>query len=320
MSKIIRLEEIKSIAKSLDVVEAMKEGFIQYSNGQCVVPPVGELLFHKPPGDVHIKYGYIKGEKYYVIKIASGFYENPKLGLPSGQGLILLFDQQSGQLEAILLDEGFLTDVRTAAAGALAARYFAPKDLQAIGILGTGVQARLQLLSILKGHSCKTVWIWGRSKEKAQQMKSELGDLEVHLASSPAEVAQMAKLIVTTTPSESPLLFARDIEKGTCIIAVGSDTAEKQELDGGILGEADLLIVDSLPQSQSRGEVYRAMKSVSLKAEKLIELGTAIQDPGLHRTSEEQNIVVDLTGVAVQDMKIASAVYDNAYLGNLKSK
>lgn len=299
--------------KSLDVVEAMKEGFIQYSNGHCVVPPVGELLFEKPPGDVHIKYGYIKGEKYYVIKIASGFYENPKLGLSSGQGLMLLFKQQTGQLEAVLLDEGLLTDVRTAAAGALSARYFAPGKLKAIGILGTGVQARKQLQYILRNHPCKTVWIWGRTREKALQMKTELDELaDIHLASSAAEVAQKANLIVTTTPAEKPLLYSRDIQKGTCIIAVGSDTALKQELDSGILHSADLVIVDSLPQSQSRGELYQAGKAGSRIPGKVIELGRAIQDPGLHRTSEGQTIVVDLTGVAVQDMMIATAVYEYA--------
>jgi ornithine cyclodeaminase len=271
---------------------------------------VGELIFDQPPGDVHIKYGYIIGEKYYVIKIASGFYENPNLGLPSGQGLMLLFNQHTGQLEALLLDEGLLTDVRTAAAGALAARYFAPRDLKAIGILGTGVQARMQLKYILKNHSCKTVWIWGRNEEKAEQMRLELEeDLEIQVASSPAEVAKKANLIVTATPSSSPLLFKRDLQKGTCIIAVGSDTSDKQELDSNILHEADLVIVDSLPQSQSRGEVYQAEKAGSLRAEKVIELGTAIQDPGLLRTSENQINVVDLTGVAVQDIKIASAVY-----------
>ena len=92
MSTIIDLQEIQSIVKTIDVINAMKEGFIQYSNGNTVVPPVGELLFDDPPGDVHIKYGYIKGDDFYVIKIASGFYDNLKLGIPSGQGLMLLFN------------------------------------------------------------------------------------------------------------------------------------------------------------------------------------------------------------------------------------
>ena len=171
MSTIINLKEIQSIVKSIDVVAAMKEGFIQYSNGNTIVPPVGELLFDNPPGDVHIKYGYIKGDDFYVIKIASGFYNNPKLGIPSGQGLMLLFNQKTGQLEAVLLDEGHLTDIRTAAAGALAARYFAPKEIRSIGIVGSVVQAKLQLLHLQEHTPCRTVWLWGRSEDNAQKLK-----------------------------------------------------------------------------------------------------------------------------------------------------
>jgi len=310
MSTIINLEQIKSIVKTIDVIAAMKEGFIQYSNGNTVVPPVGELLFDNPPGDVHIKYGYIKDDDFYVIKIASGFYDNIKLGIPSGQGLMLLFNQKTGQLEAVLLDEGHLTNIRTAAAGALAAKYFAPKKLEAIGIIGNGVQAKLQLLYLQKNNPCNTVWLWGRSKENAQKLKSELEDnFDVNIASTSTEVAQNASLIVTTTPSEIPLLKTEDIKAGMLIMAVGSDTQDKQELESEILKKADLVIADSLPQSKSRGEIYQAVKAGSISEEKVVELGTAIQDSTLQRTNDEQIIVVDLTGVAVQDIMIASAVY-----------
>ncbi|MEZ7854026.1 MAG: hypothetical protein QMB12_02885, partial [Cyclobacteriaceae bacterium] len=97
MPTILKIDEIKSLLKKVDINHAMEIGFKAYSNGQSVVPPVGELLFNNPPGDVHIKYGYILDDDYYVIKIASGFYENPKLGIASGQGLMLLFKQQTGQ-------------------------------------------------------------------------------------------------------------------------------------------------------------------------------------------------------------------------------
>lgn len=310
MSTIINFKEISSIVKEIDVIAAMREGFIQYSNGNTVVPPVGELLFDNPPGDVHIKYGYIKGDDFYVIKIASGFYDNLKLGIPSGQGLMLLFNQKTGQLEAVLLDEGHLTNIRTAAAGALAAKYFAPKKLKAIGIIGTGIQAKLQLQYLQKNNSCRTVWLWGRSKEHAHKLKSELGDnFDVNIASTCKEVAQNTNVIITTTPSEIPLLKTEDIKAGTLIVAVGSDTQNKQELESEILQKADLVIADSLPQSRSRGEIYQAVKAGSITEEKIVELGTAIQHSNLQRANDEQIIVVDLTGVAVQDIMIASAVY-----------
>jgi ornithine cyclodeaminase len=166
MLKIISLDEIKTLLKDIDVIDLMKDAFIQYSIGNSIIPPVGELIFENPPGDVHIKYGYIKGDNLYVIKIASGFYENHKLGLPSGQGLMLLFSQKTGQLESILLDDGHLTNIRTAAAGALAVKCFSSNKTGSIGIIGSGVQARLQLEYIQKNSPCNKVFLWGRNKKK----------------------------------------------------------------------------------------------------------------------------------------------------------
>lgn len=314
MATVIHLKDIKSLLKHTDVVAAMEEGFIQYSNGNTVVPPVGELLFEDPKGDAHIKYGYIKKDDYYVIKIASGFYKNAKLGLPSSQGLMLLFDQKTGVPKAVLLDEGYLTDIRTAAAGALAAKYFAPKKIKAIGIVGTGIQAKLQLQYLQKYTPCKTVWIWGRSKDKSEKFAKELGaDFDIHIAESPAKLAKHCNLIVTTTPSEIALLKATDIQKGTHITAVGSDTEHKQELESELLKKADIVIADSIPQSKSRGEIYRAIKDGKIVADKIIELGIAIQNKKLQRTNDDQITIVDLTGVAVQDIMITKAVY-TAYL------
>jgi len=312
MATIINLIEIKSIIKSVNVVAAMEEGFIQYSNGNTVVPPVGELLFEKPKGDAHIKYGYIKNDAYYVIKIASGFYDNAKLGIPSSQGLMLLFDQKTGVPKAVLLDEGYLTDIRTAAAGALAAKYFAPKNIKAIGIVGTGIQAKLQLQYLQEHTPCKTVWVWGRNLKNTETFVKELeAGFDIHIAKTTTELAKNCNLIVTTTPSELALLKADDIQKGTHITAVGSDTEHKQELESNLLKKADIVIADSVPQSKSRGEIYRAVTAGAISENKIIELGTAIQHSALQRTNEDQITIVDLTGVAVQDIMISKAVYTN---------
>src|SRR6056297_610448 len=316
MTQVLQLSEIKSLLTDVDVVTAMATGFTHYSNGNTVVPPVGELLFTDPPGDVHLKYGYIKNNDYYVIKIASGFYNNPDLGLPSSQGMMLLFNQKTGQPVAVLLDEGHLTDVRTAAAGAVAAQFFAPKSVTGIGILGTGTQARLQLHYLKKVTPCTKVWVWGRNQARLQEFISHFdADYDIQPAKTPHALAQHCNLIVTTTPSEQALLMADAILPGTHITAVGSDTSDKQELDSAILSKADMVIADSIPQSKSRGEIYRAVQSGAISEDKIIELGTAIQDPRLQRASEQQISVVDLTGVAVQDIMITTAVYDN-YLKN----
>ena len=172
--KIVTLDQIKSVLPAIDLTSEIEAGFVAYSHGQSVVPPVGELVMHDPPGDVHIKYGYLTGDDYYVIKIASGFYENPKLGLPSSNGLMLLFSQKTGELGAVLLDEGYLTDVRTAVAGAIAAKYLAPSRVDRIGVVGTGVQARLQLEYLKPVTDCRDVLVWGRGETTLRAYASDM--------------------------------------------------------------------------------------------------------------------------------------------------
>ena len=308
-----RIDEIIHRMNHNELIQYMERAFTSYSSGKAVIPPVGELIFTEPKGEAHIKYGYIKGADTYCIKIASGFYDNPKIGLPSSQGMMLLFSQKTGQPLAVLLDEGLLTDIRTAAAGALAAKYFAPKKIKAIGIIGTGIQARLQLQYLKEITSCRKVWVWGRNQENAQRFKNDLEkEFDVHIATLTAELASQCNLIVTTTPATKPLLKAEYILPGTHITAMGSDTATKQELESELLNKADILVVDSIPQSQSRGEVFRAMQDGLISPGKLAELGKVIRDPALQRKNDQQISVVDLTGVAVQDIMIANAVY-NAY-------
>lgn len=310
MTAIINKKEIESFISKMDTIAAMEEAFIQYSNGNSVVPPVGELLFDNPTREVHLKYGYIKNEDFFCIKVAGGFYENAKLGISSSQGLMLLFSQQTGEIKAILLDNGYLTDIRTAAAGALSTKYFAPKQIKGIGILGTGIQGKLQLQYAQKNNPCKTVWIWNRSIKGAQSYEKELGgEFDIRIAESPSEVAYHCNLIFTTTPSKIPLLSSEDIQPGTHITAVGSDTEEKQELQSEILAKADIVVSDSIAQSKSRGEIFKAEHDRVIKSEKVLELGTAIQNKSLQRVNDDQISVVDLTGVAVQDIMIAKSVY-----------
>ena len=212
--------------------------------------------------------------------------------------------------------------MRTAAAGALVAKYFAPKNIKGIGIIGTGIQAEKQLLQLhalyqsnaneQSNTAKQTVWLWGRNPDHAAVLAEKLSDVfDIKVAQSTQQVAANCNLIVTTTPSESALLNVADIQPGTHITAVGADTEHKQELDSQILALADIVISDSIPQSKSRGEVYRAVSSGAIDSHKPIELGNALTDSSLQRTNDQQITVADLTGVAVQDIMIASAVYEH---------
>ncbi len=310
---IIALPAILEYLKTVDLIPLIEKGFIAYSSGEAVVPPVGELLFENPLGEMHIKYCYIKQQPYYVVKIASGFYENAKLGLKSSQGLMLLFSQQTGVLQAVLLDEGYLTDIRTVIASMITLKYLAPAKVECIGIVGTGTQAKLQLQYLDQVCDCKNVMVWGRNQESAiaYQQHFQNSDFNIKIASSLLELATTCNVIITTTPSREPLLDFSQIRKGTHITALGSDTSDKIELNPSIIKNADIIVSDSIPQSQSRGEVFQARKNQSLDASKLIELGMLIQNPQLGRTNDQQITIADLTGVAVQDIMIATAIFNH---------
>jgi ornithine cyclodeaminase len=307
--KIATLAEIKEILPSLDLIPAIEEGFAAYSSGRATVPPVGELILDK--GEVHIKSGYIEGEEFYVIKIASGFYGNRSIGLPSGNGCMLLFKQRTGEPAAILLDEGHLTDIRTAVAGAVAAKYCSPRKVERIGIVGAGVQARLQLEWLTRVSACRDVLVWGPLTEELENYERDMESrgFSVETTSHAAAILKTCNLVVTATPSKTPILSAADLRPGTHITAVGSDTPDKQELDPEILAKADMIVADSLSQCRLRGEIHKALEAGRIREKRCIELGAIVSGKERGRTSESQITVVDLTGVAVQDIEIATAVF-----------
>ena len=312
MPKIFTLDQIKEVLTTLDPVQSMEEGFVAYSQGKTVIPPVGELMFTDPPGETHIKYGYIIGDDYYVIKIASGFYENYKENLPNYDGMMLIFSQKTGHLLCILLDECYLTNVRTAAAGAVVAKYLAPRNIGQIGILGAGVQGRLQLQYLKSITTCRDAYVWGVNQKELGAYESDMRSqgFRIQTTLDAAEVAANCNLIVTATPAKKPLLHAGQIQPGTHITAIGSDTPEKNELDPKILAQADLVVADSISQCLLRGEIFKAIQAGLIQEDNIIELGNFIATKELRRTSDEQTTIADLTGVAIQDIQISVAVYE----------
>ena len=274
--KVYALAEIKRALQKIDVLPLIKEGFIAYSSGLTVVPPVGELLFDNPPGDVHIKYGYIKNDDYYVVKVASGFYGSSQNNIPPSQsGVMLLFDQKTGKEVGILVDECYLTNVRTAVAGAICADFFSPQKVNCIGIIGSGIQARMQLEYLTEIIDCKKVKVWSRSEKGIESYINDMSFFGCNLekAISPDEIAATSDLIITATPSKTPLLKSEYLKKGAHINAIGSDSPEKNELDKNILKNSSLIVADSIEQCIERGEISHALSSGAIKKSDIYELG-----------------------------------------------
>lgn len=308
MAHIYSRAELQAAIHPAELIQAMEDGFVAYSRGQVVVPPVGHLDFDEPPGDCHIKYGYIRGDDAFTVKIATGFYRNPDRGLPSSNGVVLVFSSRTGELQAILQDEGYLTDLRTAAAGAVAAKYLAPKNVECIGIIGAGTQARLQLEFLQAVTPCRQALVWARSAERAAAFQVQ--GFQIEVADSVAQLASRSRLIVTTTPARHWLLGADHVLPGTHITAVGADGGGKQELDPRLFA-GSLCAVDSRKQCAQFGDASYAIQERLIVSGDLIELGEIIQDRRLGRKDPAQITIADLTGVAVQDIQIAKLALKN---------
>jgi ornithine cyclodeaminase len=255
---------------------------------------------------VHVKSGYIDGDQFFVVKVASGFYENPAHGLSASSGVLLVLCARTGFLKTILVDEAYLTDYRTAAAGAMVAELLAPKEIEAIGILGTGVQAHLQLDLLRHVTPCRRALVWARDPGKADAFSVD--GFTITRAATVAGLASACNLIVTTTASANAILDARDLKPGTHVTAVGADTPGKQELDAHIFARAAVRAVDSRAQCFDHGDAGYALRAGLVPAQDFVELGEIIAGSAPGRTAPEQITVADLTGVAVQDVAIARLV------------
>lgn len=306
----MRIVDKQQIVAHIDLdlaVQWIEEGFVAFSNGKVQVPPVQTFAFTGANGDCCVKSAFVEGSETFTVKVSTGFYDNPSKGLESNDGLVLVLSASNGQPLALLQDQGWLTCMRTALAGRIAARLLAPREVHAIGILGTGMQARMQLEQLLPVTACRKVIVWGRSEaalESYSAFACALG-FDVHTTTEPRRVAEGANLIVCTTPSRAALLDNEWIRPGTHITAVGADAPGKQELDPLLVARADRIIVDSIVQCRQYGEVSHALKAGLIEEAQLGEIGALLDGRIAGRTSDDEITLVDLTGVAVQDAQIA---------------
>lgn len=304
--KIFDEQEIRGAMGIAAAIEAVRAAFRADGLRRTTVPPVINLSIPDAEGEFHVKAAYVDGIPVVAVKVASGFYRNPERGLPSGAGLMMLFDASTGRPEALLIDNAYLTDLRTGAAGAVAADVLARREIETVGVLGSGVQARHQLACLRHVRSFSRVLCWSRARAHAEAFCSEMRalGLDARPCDTPEPAVRDADLLVTVTPSREPLVRAEWLHAGLHITAVGSDTPGKQELEAACLSRADLLVVDRLAQCAAFGELAHAPDS-RVHA----ELGEIVAGAKSGRSNDEQVTVGDLTGVGFQDTAIASAAY-----------
>ena len=303
-----------------DLIPIIEEAFISLSKGKTVMPPIMRIDIEKFHGESDVKAAYIEGLDSFAIKIASGFFDNPKLGLPSSNGLMVLLDSETGVIKSVLLDEGYLTDTRTAIAGAIASKYLSNQDANTVGIIGAGIQARLQLQATLLVRKINKINVWAREKNKVNKFVDSLKDLkiDINISETCQDLASGSDIIITTTPSKIPLLEFDWIKRGTHITAMGSDAEQKNEIHPTMIKLCDKYVPDSQAQTTILGELHHAIKeNIILPGDKFDNLGSIIIDPSLGRKNKDDITICDLTGTGVQDTAIARYTYDICKKNNL---
>lgn len=302
------LSELRTALLRKDMLQAVEQALISHSEGRVVAPPPGVLLFEDPPGDCHIKSGYVRGGSVFVVKLAMGFYENPSRGLETNNGLVLVFDSHTGKTLAVLNDEGWLTSWRTAAAGALAAKAGAPSQVTALGIIGSGHQAQLQARWACELLGIKQVFIWGRRFDKAQRLAKSLvhQGLDAQAADSVEAVFAQCNVVITCTPSAQMIVPSAVVKAGTHIVALGADSPGKQELDPHLLKRARVIMTDDHAQCVDHGEMGHAVRAGLITEDADISLGRVLAGQVRGRFSDDDLTIADLTGLAAQDVALAT--------------
>ncbi|WP_331375885.1 ectoine utilization protein EutC [Sinorhizobium chiapasense] len=315
--KILTEADLRAVVSlDLEAVDCVEGAFHALATNAVAMPPILRLDIPEYRGEVDVKTAYVPGIEGFAIKISPGFFDNPKIGLPSTNGMMVLLSSRTGLVEALLLDNGYLTDVRTAAAGAVAAKYLARQDASLAAVLGAGMQAKLQLQALALVRPIREARIWARdhsrAKAAAEELTAKLGIPVTAISDAEAAVSG-AHVIITTTPSSTPILKAEWLEKGQHVTAMGSDAEHKNEIEPAVIGRADLYVADSLAQTRRLGELHHAIEAGVVEAGRdFPELGQIIAGQRQGRADADHITIADLTGTGIQDTAIATLAFARA--------
>lgn len=310
--QIVTEAELRQVVHlDLTAIDVVERAFAALATGDVIMPPIMSMDLHQVNGEVDVKTAYIPGFDGFAIKVSPGFFDNPKIGLPSLNGLMILFSAKTGLVESLFLDNGYLTDIRTAAAGGVAARHLAPTDVKTAGVIGTGIQARLQVQAAHLVRPFERVLVHGRDIEKAEACARDLHEnigIEAIVAPDAADLVARSQLVITTTAAREPVLMADWLHPGLHVTAMGADQTGKNEIDPSALIAADAYVCDSVSQCEVSGEL-EAAKAAGLWDDAIPqELGKVICGLQEGRTCETDVTICDLTGTGAQDTAIATHV------------
>lgn len=290
---------------------AIKDSYVAAVDGRAHLPPVGYLAFPEADGDCHVKFGHIAGSAVFVVKIASGFYGNAARGLPTSNGMMVALSATDGHPVAVLQDNGWLTELRTAIGGAVATLALARPGFRRVTVMGAGMQARMQAEALAKlAPGPLAITIWARDAARAAALARTLAadGLDAKAVAGAEAACRGAEVIVTTTPARAAIVQKAWVQPGTHLTAMGADAPGKQELATDLVAGADLLVADLPAQCLDHGEVRAAFEAGLIGSDQVIALGDVLRGTHAGRRDNDAITIADLTGLATQDIAIAICV------------
>jgi ornithine cyclodeaminase/alanine dehydrogenase-like protein (mu-crystallin family) len=307
--RVLDRDDIRRLVSMADAIAAVREAFAVAGRGGAVTPAPFGMDLPDAGGEVHVKGAYLTGAPVFAVKTATGFYRNAERGLPVSGGMTMVHDATTGTLQMLIADGGLLTDLRTAAAGAVAADLLARPGARSAAVIGTGGQARYQLLALLNVRPIERVTVWGRRRQAAEQYRRDMAaaGVPVSVAATAREAVQDAEVVITATSSTAPLIEAGWLPGGAHVTAVGSDMPHKQELNPRILVTAGKYVPDSIDAAAASGELHHALEAGLLEVGSVYGELTAVASGRLAgRTAADELTVADLTGLGIQDAAVAA--------------
>jgi ornithine cyclodeaminase len=304
---VIPLEQIRAAAQPPLIFPAVRDALIAHAEGRTQVPPPAHLSFPGARGDCHVKAGHISGSPQFAVKIATGFYDNPRSGAPVNNGVMLVLSATTGLPVAVLADEGWLTAWRTAAAGALIGHALTPPDIMQAAVLGTGLQARLQIEWLHALRPLDQVKVWGRRPEAARRLCGDLRQAGIDARPASLEDAAATGCVITATAAAASLAPATAFGAADHITAIGADMPGKNELPPALFAAAGLIVTDDHHQCLDHGDFGNAVRAGHISASADIAAGTILRDGWTHPARPS---IADLTGVGAADTAVACAVLD----------
>jgi ornithine cyclodeaminase/alanine dehydrogenase-like protein (mu-crystallin family) len=314
--RVVPLEAFRDKISFAVGIGAVERGFRALGRGEATLPDPMVLELPEQAAEVHVKGAHLRGGRHIVLKLATGFYRNRARGLPSGDGMFLLLDADTGVPDILLEEHGYLTDFRTAAAVALTLKYLAPKHSREALLVGAGALARLTARAMLAELPLERLTLWNRTAERAEALARELAPpVQVRIAPALEHAVRDHRVIVTATASTTPLIKAAWVAPGTHITSVGTGSPEKIELEPEVLRKADKLVADRVSQTERYGNLHHAIAAGAVTRERVYgELGDLAAGRLAGRETASEVTVADLTGVGVQDAAIAQAVVEELAL------